>query len=214
MAEIHLQRKGPGAWVWIAGLIVCGILVWAVVVPWRDTVPDRGAATAPAAPVSEAGATAGAVATRPPEVTAFLTFAEEPVGTTGGPAHDYAAGGIRRLGNALNAVIREPRVEGTSVGEQVEAFQMKAARLQQNPQSGDHAEMVRDVFTSAAELMSSLQRERWSNAAELRSQIEQVRSAAEAIDAKRPLLDQTPAVDGFFDRAAAALRTMAAPREG
>ncbi len=88
-------------------------------------------------------------------------------------------------------------------------FQQKADRIQVDPQSPGHAGQVRDVFTSAAGAISALQEDRWPDASELQNQIAQVQTAAERVDADRPLLDQTSAVKTFFDRAAVVVRVMA-----
>ena len=59
-----------------------------------------------------------------------------------------------------------------------------------------------------ADLMAAVQRDRWANASDLENQIADLRSAANAIDTGRPLLDQSEAVKTFFDRAGRVLREM------
>jgi hypothetical protein len=57
--------------------------------------------------------------------------------------------------------------------------------------------------------MSSLQRQRWPDAEGLRKQLAEVTAAADAIQASRPLLDQTAALRTFFGRASDAVQEMA-----
>jgi hypothetical protein len=45
MAEINLERKrGPSAWVWIIGLIVLAIILWAIFGHSRTRTASRGGA--------------------------------------------------------------------------------------------------------------------------------------------------------------------------
>lgn len=210
MAEIHVQRKRGGIWPVVIGLVALLLVVWAVVALWTDDEPEPtigAVGTAPARP----GPTRepGTADTQPAAVAAFLNFAEAPAGASAGPAHDYAAEGIRRLSAALDAIVQTRQVAGSNVGERLEGFRRAADRIQENPEATGHANQVRDAFMGAADLMSAVQQSRWSDVSELRNDIEQVRLGAAAIDGDRPLLDQTAAMRDFFDRAAAAVRRMA-----
>ena len=210
MAEIHLQRKRGGIWPAVIGVIAVILLVWAVVALWNDdeAEPIIGAVgTAPAG--SEPAQRPGTSGTQPAAVAAFLTFAEAQAGASAGPAHDYAAEGIRRLSAALDAIVETRQVAGDSVRERLEAFRRTADQIRENPEAAGHANRVRDAFMGAADLMAAVQQSRWSDASELRNEIEQVRLGAAAIDGDRPLLDQTATMREFFDRAAAAVRRMA-----
>lgn len=212
MAEIKVQKKGPSAWLWILGLVAAAVVVMVLANTWNDHDPDA-IATGPVAavPPPDTAPTTGVREPAPAAVAAFLAFTDGPAAAAGspaGPAHEYAADGIRRLTQALRAVI-EPRNDGRdAVRDQFAAFQAKADRIQADPQAMQHAEQVRDVFMSAADLMSAAQTDRWPQAAELREQIVEVRSAGGAMNAERPLLDQTAVVERFFDRAAVVVRTM------
>jgi hypothetical protein len=212
MAEINVERKGPSGWLWILGILAAVGFVWVLVAMSRSDNFDETTAAAPeavpAAPVRDVAPTTGVADARAPEVAAFLTFTEAPGGSPTGPAHDYAADGIRRLTGALNAVIEKGTVAGNAVQDQFKAFQTKADRIQADPQATGHADQVRDVFTSAASLMSAVQEDKWPDAADLKTRIAEARRAAEDIEAERSLLDQTAKVKAFFNRAAAALRAM------
>lgn len=91
---------------------------------------------------------------------------------------------------ALKAVV-DSGPEQAPARKQFAEFQEKADRIQADPQA-----------------LTSVQQDRWPDAKDLADQLNEVRTAAERVDAARPLLDQTAAVKGFFDRAAGAVRAM------
>jgi hypothetical protein len=208
MAEINVQRKKPAGWLWLLGIAAVVLFVLALGGLWdRDDV-DTVAAPVAAVPPPEVAPTTGIREPAPAEVAAFLVFTDASVGSPAGPAHEYAADGIRRLAAALNAVIEQQHLAGIAVRDQLAAFRAKADRIQADPQAMQHAEGVREVFTSAADLMSAAQKERWAQETDLRDRVSEVHSAATAVDGRRPLLEQTAAVDAFFDRAAVVVRSM------
>jgi hypothetical protein len=208
MAEIHLQRKKPSIWPSLLAALAMVLLVWLVAETWVGDDDERldEAVSVPAAP--EIAATSGTSPAPPADVAAFMTFAANSEAPATGPAHDYTAAGIRRLSAALDAMTREKRIDGENVRERLQAFRRMAEQIQSNPEAAAHANQVREVFMSAANLMSAMQQDRWSDAADIRSAVENVRTAAGAIAADRPLLEQASDVRRFFDRAATALREM------
>ena len=210
MAKINVQPKEPSPWLWLIGtLAAIGVVALIVALSRdRDTAALPGAAVLPSAPSPNLAATSG-IDAPPPAIAAFLTFAETSIGSPAGPAHEYAADGIRRLTQAMNAIAQQPVAE-SAIREQLAGFRDKADRIQADPKATGHADQVRDVFTSASDLMSAVQKNRWPDSADLRSQIAEIRAAGTAIDPDRPLLDQTAKLDAFFDRAAGALRAMSA----
>lgn len=208
MAEIKVQRRGPSAWLWVVDILALAVVIWAIVGS-RDR--DSQAVTVVRTPATPSiPQPAGTTGVAPPAaVAAYLTFVEVPGHSIVGVDHAYAADGIRRLTGALNAVIEQGgRGNRTSVQEQLAAFRQKADRIQSDPRSMSHSDQVRDVFTNAAGLMAALQSERWPSADGLQREIADVKTAAESVQADRPLLDQSSAVKTFFERAAAVLRVM------
>ena len=215
MAEIRVQRKGPSGWLWMLGFVATVVLVWVLVAtfPADDSIPatTQRAGEAPST-VPETAPTSGISGAPLPAVAEFLTFKDAPVGSPVGPAHEYTADGIRRLTRALDAVIETETVAGSAIRDRLTDWRAKAGRIQADPQAVGHANQVRDVFTGAADLLSAVQQDRWPNSAHLKASIDETRQAAAAIDASRPLLDQTDKVKAFFDRAGATFVAMPAPR--
>lgn len=211
MAEIHVQKKKSSGFIWILALAAVALALLAFAGVWGqdDDGIDRVATLpVPVTPAPGGPPTTGVSDPIEGEVAEFLTFANAPAGEQAGRAHDYTADGIRRLARALNAVIEQQRIFGTPVQEQLTTFRTKADRIRADPQASQHANQVRDVFTSATDLMAAAQQKRWPEAADLRDQITELRSAATAVNESQPLLEQTSAVQAFFERAAVVLRSM------
>lgn len=137
----------------------------------------------------------------------YLTYVQSNrASAAAGPNHDYTAGGIRRLAAALKAIAVSDTLRGAALKPQITALDTRANELQRNSQSSQHANYTRDAFVAAADLMGAIQRQRFPS---LQSTVVQVQQAATAINPSTPLLDQTAAVQKFFDSAATALRSMA-----
>lgn len=205
MAEIEVQRKRPPLWPWLLGTLAV-VLVIAFIVGTR-TEPEPVVTESPAPVVPPSGTTGTPVA-RSAEVTAFLAFSEDPVRPTPSPSHEYTADGIRRLRAALETIIQHQSGMAEAVRDELAAFRASADQIQEDPSATNHAERVREAFTTAASLMSRLGNERWSGDTELEQSIAQVRAAAERVEGDRPLLAQIDAVESFFDHAAEVLRRM------
>ena len=199
MAEIHVQRKNPGAWVWIVGILALLLVLWAAAALRDDNETQTAVVTLPG--TDEAATTRPSATGDAPSaaVAAFLTFADAP--PDAGATHEYSADGIRRLTAALSAIVGDGP-ETSRMREEFADFRQKADRIQADPQAMRHANQVRDVFTSAAAVMSTIQQDRWSGSAGMTDDIRQVQSAAEAVKGDRPLLEQTREVTAFFDEAA------------
>lgn len=204
MAEIKITPKRPSLWPWVAAVatILVVVLVWAMMagldedraagdvavdlgVEDAETVEPRGDDPARAA------ATTGAV-------DDYVEFANEPgAAAEMGRTHEYTADGIRRLSGALESITRGQRNDVAQ--QRFEQFREKAERIQQDPASMQHAGTVRDVFTSAVEVIASL---------DGAPKTDRLRSTAESISPDQPLLEQSDAVRRFFRESAAAIETI------
>lgn len=90
MAEINLQRKGPSGWLWSLGVVAILLVVLLVA---RTLRPDFDAVTATGVTPPEPAPPPGIADAPHPDVAAFVTFADTPVGSPAGPAHEYTAEG-------------------------------------------------------------------------------------------------------------------------
>lgn len=196
MADLRVeQKKGPGIWPWILGLVLLGLVLWFIFGGDDDAeITDDIGATAPAAVTTESDMEPSGYASRPAAVVEFTEFAEQAAPDNDEASqHEYAATGIRLLTDALAGVLA-----GTASPELAD-LRKKAEAVTSSPYGSDrHAEMVRSAFLSAVEVFKSLPD------AEPASGIEE---AAEAIRAGVPLLEQQVQIQEFFERAADALQT-------
>jgi hypothetical protein len=223
MAEIRVERK-RAVWPWILlALVLLALIVWLFFLGDRDApeptdvVPAPPVGEASQAPAEPAPATVpdtqSEAGQRPEAVSAFLTFVEERnAEQSASPAHEYTAAGLHRLADALNAIAEsDPGQEATASAElqELETVRAQAEAMQKDPQSLQHADQAREAFSSAASAMQNLQKSRFP---QLGEQVGGVQEAAAGVDPKRPLLEQTEAIEQFFQRSAAALRAMTESR--
>lgn len=203
MNEPTIQRKtiGPGVY----GIIAVGVVIIVAALIWllfggRDRADQM--ATTPAA--------GKMLVTAPAPVTEFLNYlqdnrAEEEMDKD----HAYTSNCLRRLAAALGALSERDGARSTDVEQQLAQLRQQADTIQADPHATTHAASIRTAFIAAADLMATLQRQRYSN---LDAQVTQVRRAAEAIDPAQLTLAQKPQVGAFFAQASETLRMMAQTR--
>jgi hypothetical protein len=216
MADIDIERKGAApVWPWILlGVLVLALLLWWLLGRNGDdrvaTDPVTPAATMPADTVARTGAI-------PPALDEYLTFTQtaDPAGEMG-RQHEYTAGGLRRLADAIDAVVQQDTVGDAAIQPRLQEFRAQADRLQDTPEdSPQHANFAREAFTSAGELLETIRANRHPGVGGLQGQVQQTQQAAADLRPGEPLLDQAERVQRFFDQAGTALRTMAeAPTTG
>lgn len=209
MANIDIQRKRSQAWWWVLGLILLALLIW-----WLAARGGRGE-LAGGDVGRDVGLGVGAVAGTPGapvsgvavDIDPFLAHVRsEGDFTEMGRAHNYTATGIRLLADALDQLARADAAGKGTVTTNLQRLRQSAEALQRDPTSPRHAEMTRQAFTAAADVMSDVQQTRFPA---LANQVSEVREAATAVSPDRPLLEQREAVRTFFDRAANTLSVMA-----
>jgi len=203
MAEIRVERKegGSGIWPWIIGLLIAVAVLWFVF--GRDRTPaTTGASTpdtaAPAAP-SEAPRSSPALAA----VAAFSTFTESH-GASGDESsqHDYTAGGIRRLADALASIAGSRGSSDPALASELDNMRSKADALESSADNSTmHADMARSAFSSATKVLTLME----SRFPGLKSHVAQVAKAAAGLKPGPHLLEQQAAVQAFFDAARGAL---------
>ena len=204
MAEINVERKrGRNHVPLFLGALVLAFLLWLLSQTQdRDaTADDSREAVVNTSP----GPSAAAVPKVPEEVDEFVTWVQNSPADPGlGQEHEYTADGIRRLADALSAVAAQ-MPDRRAYAERLASLRERADDVRSAAQSRQHARITRDVFTQVAVLMKDIQAAR---GAESTLVVTQLREAAEAIRPDQELLQQTPAVRQFFERASAALQTM------
>ena len=200
MAEIQLERKEGRNWLWIVlGLLLLAALAWWLLSQRGDQ--DPVVTETPGGVVTDS--LPGTGMTGSGEVNGFIQFVEDNRARTEmGRDHEFTAEGIRHLAGALGAVATG---EGAALHPRIDSLRQKADSIQRNTQSGQHANQVRDAFTSAVAIMDDLRQRSYPNAA---SHVTQARQAAEAVKPGQQLLDQKQQIQQFFEHSAEVLRNM------
>ncbi|MGI8509078.1 MAG: hypothetical protein ACR2MQ_07110 [Gemmatimonadaceae bacterium] len=115
--------------------------------------------------------------------------------TDEGKQHAYAAGGLRRLADALASL-------GAS-GAPLDNIRKQADALQNSsPSSAKHADMARSGFASAADAFNSLKGKYPS------LDVVRVRTAADGMKTGPHLLEEKAKIQAFFETASTALQGM------
>ena len=229
MAEIRVERKEGGSiWPWIIGLLALLLIGWLLYSMFgrdEDTAVDQFGtvgdtmAMAPGVMPMDTGMAAGTgmgagaamAAGVPAEVQQFQQTCAEPGAAQAQAAmdHQFTIDCTRQLTTALEAVVRRDTVGSTALEPRLQEMRPRVAAISQDPQATDHANRVRDAFTSIASLMNSVQETRPNAAPALRTQVSGVQQAAQGVSATTPLLDQKEQIGNFFRSAGEALRSMA-----
>lgn len=220
MADIDIQKKRGSAWLWLLGLAALALLIWLVAEAFdRDDEAEvvaaeavAPAAVAPAAPAGPVPVLVVDPSVPAPAVAAFVSHVR------GGEAqmgkdHIYTAEGITRMATALRELEQAHRGLTPDARARAAAFYTRAAALVVSPDTMlAHADWVHAAAMDAAGVMEGLAEDVNGPVPELREQVAQVRSAAQAIDPGKELLAQEEQVRGFFRQSADAMAMLVNPR--
>lgn len=215
MADINVTRKGPSIWPWIIGLLVLALLIWGLAEMLGDDDDNVDAITTdeviPAPVAVEDPGLNGATLAVPPVVTEFAeSCAVSTAAADMGAEHRFTTDCVRQMTAALDGVIQRNNISGTDVDERLANFRQMADALEgSSPEATDHANMVRNVFMSASDLMSAVYQASYSSVQQMGPEVTQIRDAAQAIQGDTQLLNQQDAVTSFFREAGEAIRMMA-----
>lgn len=120
--------------------------------------------------------------------------------------HAYTSGGIRRLADAIGAVVDQHDISNLKVKGDLDKLRNYADQLEKDHTSTDHADVIREAFVLASDVMDSIEQQ---ISPHLDSGVDKVRRAAEAIDPGKRALEQKTEVETFFERAGRVLEVMA-----
>lgn len=196
MGDADRGRRRRGMWAWGIAWVLA---LTSVIYIWSVFDSDQHA-DAPAV-------AAGTEARDLRRVDAYRAFVVSP-GVSPGPSHEYTARGIEHLAEAIRAIDESHTVGGETLAEELKTFQQKADKLRANPSARDHADIVKDVFSSAVDMLARLQRTRRIESPDLRAKISALGELARDVDASEPLLRQQVRVRQFFEGSADALHRL------
>lgn len=141
-----------------------------------------------------------------PAVRGFLAFdVEQRTAAAADVSHTYIAEGIRRLASAMGEVAHLDSADAASLRPRLTALERRADELQRETGSRQHARYAHAAFASTAAAMSAIQRAAFP---ELLNNVNQLRRIADSLQSRKPLLDQMPLIQQFFDLSAGTLRAM------
>ena len=194
---------------WIIGLLLLVGLIW-IVADTFDDEPEREVAVVETPILEEErvvnDAVTGVAAAGP--ISEFVAFTENDETTPDmGLDHEYTSEGLLKLKAALDALAVEQGAGDANIQQKKQELQQAADKIQQDPQSLQHANTIKDAFVKASNLLETIQQK---NFPDLDDSVAEVKSAAESIDTSTQTLNQKDQVKKFFDEAGDALQEMAA----
>lgn len=212
MADIDIERKGSPVWIWwILGLLVLGLILWALIGMGGDDDVDV-VEPAPVATSADTGYGAGMATTMPSEIQSFRSECTELGGTTTadmGVEHEFTVSCLEGLHSALAAISVRDTVGGVEVQQQLDDFQSAVTQLRDSdPSATTHAATARAAALAGTRVMEGMRDAYFQASAEVRTAVDEAASAAEGLRAQGQLLEQRDAVRGFFRESADALEAM------
>jgi hypothetical protein len=210
MAEIHVKKKdnkGGPVWPWVLGvLLILGLVAWLIIGNTGDRDTDQ-VAQAPVTATQPADADRAETAAMPAQVAAFINYVDErDAQQEMGLRHEYTANGLRQLESALSELTNQAGLNQNDFQQHSQRMRQGADQIQQDPQSTQHANIIRDAFTSAADWMQNLQQQSFPDAG---NEVNQVQQTARNIDPQELTLEQKGDIESFFEQSSNALQAMA-----
>ena len=203
MTNSNTERK-PGT---VLLLIIIGFLI-ALLLTWVGIrLFDRDDETARYETYDTTRAVPSRVDGLPAQVKDFAIFVRDnSAQDTMSLDHSYTSDGIRHLADALAALADQQGVSDTNIKDRLDMLRGHADRLQEDRRSIEHADIIRDAFTLASDLIATIERQ---IAPDMKDDVTEVRRAADAIDPDKLVLDQKAEVETFFKRSSLLLNEMA-----
>lgn len=122
---------------------------------------------------------------------------------------------IKRLGTAVDAIVAADTVGEVAIAERLDAYREQLRRLETTPPGEGRADPTRDVLGSVTEVLAVIREERYPHSlgeeGAVNGAMQELRSAAQAIDTEGPLDRQRHTLRRFFIAAGGLLSAMARP---
>lgn len=194
MAEIKIEKKAP-IWPWILGLILIAGIVYYFMTRDNDTIVDTEITTV----VTTDTLSVDEPMDREDAIASYVTYIDNP---EMGVNHVYTNGGLHHLIDATRSAAEMTQVD---IEANLTDAAAKADKITKNPESLQHADLIKDAAETITKALKTIQTEKFSN---LDMEYSQVENAVKAIDVKKPTLEQKDAVNNFFNKAAILLTSI------
>lgn len=229
MARIDVQKKKRSVWPWVMIVLLLAVLGWFFVEgidqkeeiseiepltegevlmpsPYEEETPDLTMDRSEEMQREKLARDQNVMN----EIDEFANFVEgEEMEFQMGRDHEYTSEGLTRLASALSAIV-EQETGDFNLQRSKETLQEKANQLQVEPMSEQHADLTREAFLSAANLINSIQDKHYPS---LNQQVADLVNTAEQIDPDEQLLNQREQVKSFFEKSRQTLQAMAETNE-
>lgn len=222
MAEINVKKKNDSPkWPWILLILLAvGIVGWLLI----DTGDDEGEMAyiqeseeaTPASPEDNLGYNAQRetdindqrrsdmdtqTGQNNNQVSSYVDYVETNKDNIGRD-HQFSSEALRELAGALSAITEEANLQSDP---DLQNLKDQADQLQQNPSSDQHANIMSNAFTSAANIIDRVQKQEYPD---LEEEASQVKEAAQAVEPTELATNQEDKIKSFFDESADALQAM------
>lgn len=208
MAEIKVEKKKP-VWPWILlGLLILAVILYFVFAD-NDTMDDVDD-TDDIEQVEDTTYTSNenttgwddntSTAGTGGEVENFIAHVGDQ--SRMGIDHEYTNNALIHLINAVETKAREVNVD---IDASIQEMRGDAREITQNPQGTNHANKIKSVGEKIASTLEDIQEKNFPN---LSNDVEEVKTAAQKIEASTLTLDQKDQINEFFNQAADVLKKM------
>jgi hypothetical protein len=212
VADIDVERKaGPPIWMWILGLLLLALIIWAIVsMMGRDDTRTVAPMTDTAvAPVGMADPVAPA-ATLPPQAQAFMQDCYLDEGQRVeemGLDHTFTVNCFNNLAASIDGLAQQHGADA-DVRQHTQTMRDRMQQIEQSPtESTQHANWTREAAAAGASAMESLHG-RAAAATGAQAPVQRMRQNAQEIERTQVHLEQLTHLRSYFRSAGDALNAM------
>jgi hypothetical protein len=211
VADIDVERKsGPPVWMWILGLLLLGLIIWAIVsmmnrddrrdvAPMTDTVGTTWDTVAPGAAVL------------PAQAETFIRDCRVDEGQRTddmGLDHTFTVNCFNNLAASIDGMAQEHGATG-NVSQHTQTMRDRARQIEQSPpESVEHAGWTREAALAGASAMEALHQAGYTGRTQVQTPVNQMRQHAQEIERTELQQEQRTHLRSYFRSAADALNAM------
>jgi hypothetical protein len=212
VADIDVERKaGPPVWMWILGLLLLALIIWAIVSMMgrddtRTVAPLTDTAVAPVG-MTDPGTTA---ATLPPQAQTFMQDCYLDEGQRVeemGLDHTFTVNCFNNLAASIDGFAQQHGADA-DVRQHTQTIRERMQQIEQSPaESTQHANWTREAAQAGASAMEALQGRSASPGA-AQAPVQRMRQNAQEIERTELHMEQLTHLRSYFRSAGDALNAM------